>query len=98
MDHRPSRIVLLATGLTLSAAATVPTPSMAHQAAARADTSADTSRSPVATQSAGWGADPNPVRTLAQRCIDPRHAALVSNALLRGRVFTLAEARGWCDD
>ena len=91
MDHRTSRLALLAAGLTLSAAA-VSTPSTAAQASA----SADSARSSVTTRSPGAG--PTSVLTLAQRCIDARHVALVSNSLRRGRVITLAEAHRWCGD
>jgi hypothetical protein len=91
MNHLFSRVVLLAASLVLSAAA-VPTPATAPQSPARPSTSA----SSVTTQSVDRGAGRTTVLALAQRCIDPRHVALVSNALRRGRVFTLAEARGWC--
>lgn len=93
MKQRSSRIVLLAASLALSAAA-VATPATALQSPARASTSA----SSTSMQSVDRGAGPSAVLAIAQRCIDPRHVALVSNALRRGRVFTLAEARGWCGD
>ena len=92
MNHRPACTVLLAAGLALSAS-TAATPSTAAQTPARADTSAS-----VASQPVQRDAEPSTVRSLAQLCLDPRHVALVSNALRHGRVITLAEARSWCDD
>ena len=92
MNHRTSRIVL-AVCLTLSASA-VPGPATAVQSPPRPNASASSGT----TQSVDRGADPSTVLALAQRCIDPRHVALVSNALRRGRVFTLVVARGWCDE
>ena len=93
MNHRSACTVLLAAGLALSAT-TVPTPSTASQSPASEDPSA----SSVPTQLPDRSAEPSTVQSLAQLCIDPRHVALVSNALLRGRAITLAEALGWCDD
>ena len=93
MNHRSACTVLLAAGLALSAT-TVPTPSTAS----RSPASADTSASSVPTQPVDRGAEPSTVQSLAGLCIDPRHVALVSNALRRGRVITFAEALGWCDD
>jgi hypothetical protein len=93
MNNRSSRMVLLVVGLTLTPAA-VPTSLTTPQSPGRAEASA----SLAPTQSGSRPADPSTVLALAQRCVDPRHVALVSNALLRGRVFTPAEARGWCDD
>jgi hypothetical protein len=92
MNHRLTRIVLLATGLTLSVG--VPTSATATESPVRVSTFA----SSLSTQSIDPGAGPSAVLALAQRCIDPRHVALVSNALRRGRLITLAEARGWCAD
>jgi hypothetical protein len=92
MNHRSACTVLLAAGLALSAI-TAATPSTASHTPAGGDTSAS-----VASQPVQRDAEPSTVRSLAQLCIDPRHVALVSNALRHGRVITLAEARSWCDD
>ena len=92
MNHQSSRLLWLVAGLILNTTAVL-MPSTALQSPARADTSAAS----MTTQSVDHGADPRKVLALAHRCIDPRHVALVSNALRHGRVVTLAEARGWCD-
>jgi hypothetical protein len=90
MKHRSACTVLLAAGLALSAIAAAPS------AASPSPASADTSATSVTPQPAQRAAEPSTVQALAQLCIDPRHVALVSNALRRGRVFTSAEARSWC--
>ena len=92
MNRRSSRMLWLAAGLILSTTAVL-TPSTALQSPAGAGTSAAS----MTTQPVDRGAEPSKVLALAHRCIDPRHVALVSNALRSGRVVTLAEARGWCD-
>jgi hypothetical protein len=92
MNARHSRTFLLAGGLILSTAAAL-TPSTGLQSAANAGTLAAS----MATPPADRGAAPSTVLALANRCIDPRHVALVNNAVRRGRVVSVGEARGWCD-
>ena len=93
MNHRPACTVLLAAGLALSASTARHPVDGCPDPGRVPDTSAS-----VASQPVQRDAEPSTVRSLAQLCIDPRHVALVSNALRHGRVITLAEARSWCDD
>ncbi len=91
MKGRSRMMLALAAGLTFCAAA-VPAEGMALASPARSATVASSG----AAAALDRGDDPSAVLALAQRCIDARHVSLVRTALRRGRVFTLAEARGWC--
>ena len=93
MNHRSRPVLLLAVGLTLSATA-ASAPPTTPQAAAGASIAASSATTGLLTPGAGA----QTVAALAQRCIDARHVALVRNALLRGRIFSLAEAHGWCEN
>jgi hypothetical protein len=92
MNDRLARTSLLAAGLILGTTGAL-TPSTALQSPAHAGTLAASMTTPPVDRRAG----PSTVLALAHRCIDPRHVALVNNALRRGRVVSIAQARGWCD-